>query len=91
MTDDTEIDRDSTRHAYEQVTDAITARIKSGRYTAKLPSERDLAAEFKVSYITVRHATAILRKRGLIESIHGRETFVAPDYRRESDWAGNSN
>ena len=81
MSDDTAIDPNDIRHAYEQIADAIAARIASGRYTIKLPSERALAEEFGVSYITVRHATAILRERGLIVSIHGRGTFVAPDFR----------
>ena len=46
-----------------------------GQYPWKLPSERHLAEEFGVSYITMRHAMAILRERGLIVSIHGRGTF----------------
>jgi GntR family transcriptional regulator len=73
----TEISRHSITHAYQQVADIIAARIDTGYYTIKLRSERDLAEEFGVSYITVRHATAILRERGLIVSIHGRGTFVA--------------
>jgi GntR family transcriptional regulator len=77
MSDDTAINRASIMHAYQQVADAITARITTGRYTIKLPSERDLAEEFGVSCITVRHATAILRDRDLITSIHGRGTYVA--------------
>jgi GntR family transcriptional regulator len=77
MNDDTEINRVSIRHAYQQVADAITARIATGLYTIKLPGERALAEEFGVSYITVRHATAILRQRGLIVSIHGRGIYVA--------------
>ena len=77
MNDDTAINRHSIRHAYQQVADAITARIADGYYTIKLPSERHLAEEFGVSYITVRHATAILRDRRLIVSIHGRGTYVA--------------
>ena len=52
-------------------------RIESGYYSIKLRSERDLAEEFGVSYITVRHSMAILRERGLVISIHGRGTFVA--------------
>jgi DNA-binding GntR family transcriptional regulator len=60
----------------QQVADAIAARIAVGYYTIKLPSERALAEEFGVSYITVRHATAILRERRLIVSIHGRGTYV---------------
>jgi DNA-binding GntR family transcriptional regulator len=43
----------------------------------KLPAERSLAEEYGVSCITVRHAMAFLRERGLIVSIHGRGTFVA--------------
>jgi len=78
MNDDTAINRTSIRRAYQQVADAITARIAAGHYPCKLPSERDLAEEFGVSYITVRHAMAILRERGLIVSIHGRGTLIAP-------------
>lgn len=78
MSDDTEINRASFRHAYQQMAGAIAARITVGRYPVKLPSERDLAEEFGVSYPTARHAMVILRERGLIVSIHGRGTFVAP-------------
>ena len=77
MNNDTAISRTSIKHAYQQVADVVTARITSGYYTIKLPSERALAEEFGVSYITVRHATAILRTRHLIISIHGRGTYVA--------------
>jgi GntR family transcriptional regulator len=85
MSDDTLIDRASIRHANQQVADAIAARITVGRCPVKLPSERDTAEEFGVSYVTVRHAMAILRERGLIVSIHGRGTFTA------SGSAGHSN
>jgi DNA-binding GntR family transcriptional regulator len=76
MIDDTAINRTSTRHAYQQVADTIAARITTGHYTIKLPSERALAEEFGVSYITIRHATAVIRERNLIVSIHGRGTCV---------------
>jgi GntR family transcriptional regulator len=78
MIDDTAIDRASIKHPYQQVADTIAARITAGRYPIKLPSERDLAEEFGVAYQTVRHAMAILRKRGLIVSIHGKGTFITP-------------
>lgn len=52
MSDDTAINRTSIKHAYQQVADAITARITGGYYATKLPSERALAEEFSVSYIT---------------------------------------
>ena len=43
MSDDTTIDRYSIRHAYEQVADAVAARIETGRYLGKLPAELVLA------------------------------------------------
>lgn len=49
MSDDTAIDRTGIKHAYQQVADAITARIAVGQYPYKLPAELDLAAEFGVS------------------------------------------
>jgi GntR family transcriptional regulator len=63
---------------YVQVANAIAARIESGQYTGKLPSERDLAREYAVSYQTLRHATDVLRQRGLIITRQGRGTFAAP-------------
>ncbi len=83
MSDDTLINRNSIRHAYEQAADVIAARIAAGTYIAKLPKERDLAEEFGVSYVTLRHAMAILRERGLIVSIHGRGTYVAAYFRND--------
>ena len=81
MSGDTTIDRYSTRHAYEQVADAIAARVDTGRYLGKLPAELALAEEFGVSHLTIRHAMAVLRERGLIVTVHGRGTFVSPGYR----------
>ncbi len=64
-------------HAYIQVADDVARRIREEEISYKLPAERSLAEEYGVSYLTVRHAMAILRDRGLIVSIHGRGTFVA--------------
>lgn len=85
VSDDTQISRDSIDHAYIQVADRIAARITARTYTAKLPAERALAEEFGVSYVTLRHSMAILRERGLIISIHGRGTFVASWFVRNSN------
>ena len=43
---------------------------------ARLRSERSLAEFYKVSYGTIRRAMNYLRARDLIETIHGRGTFV---------------
>jgi DNA-binding GntR family transcriptional regulator len=64
------------RHAYDQVADDIARRIADGEITVKLPAEKALADEYGVAYVTVRHAMAILRERGVIITVHGRGTFV---------------
>jgi DNA-binding GntR family transcriptional regulator len=63
---------------YVRVADQVAARIASGELApgARLPAERELAVEYGVSYDTIRRASALLRERGLIETVHGRGTFV---------------
>jgi GntR family hexuronate regulon transcriptional repressor len=58
-----------TRKLYRQVADSIMASIKSSEFKpgARLPSERDLAASFKVSRPTIREAMIALEIRGLVE------------------------
>jgi DNA-binding GntR family transcriptional regulator len=69
---------------YVQVADYIAGRIASGSLApgAKLPAERDMAADYGVAYDTIRRATALLRERGLIVTIIGRGTFVTPEDQR---------
>lgn len=43
----------------------------------KLSSERDLAEEYGVAYLTVRRAMRDLREQGIIVTVHGKGTFVA--------------
>ncbi|WP_416986080.1 GntR family transcriptional regulator [Streptomyces sp. T028] len=64
---------------YVAVADHIEARIRAGELQpgARLPAERDLAQEYGVAYLTVRRAAQVLRDRRLIETVHGRGTFVA--------------
>lgn len=61
-----------------RIADAITERVRSGelRDGDKLPPERDIAAEFGVSYPTARRAMEVLRERGLISTVHGKGTFI---------------
>jgi GntR family transcriptional regulator len=75
------IDPDAPKLIYVQVADHITARIEAGDLapSARLAAERDLAAQYGVSYDTIRRATALLRDRGLIITIVGRGTYVSPD------------
>ncbi|MFI0089039.1 GntR family transcriptional regulator [Streptomyces bobili] len=64
---------------YAAVADHVGAGIRTGalRPGARLPSERVLAQEYGVAYLTVRRAAQVLRERGLVETVHGRGTFVA--------------
>jgi GntR family transcriptional regulator, hexuronate regulon transcriptional repressor len=67
-----------TRKLYRQVADSIMSAIKSGDFKpgARLPSERDLAASFKVSRPTIREAMIALEIRGLVESRHGSGIYI---------------
>jgi GntR family transcriptional regulator len=63
---------------YLRVADDIENRIKSGELAsgARLLSERALAEYYEVAFNTIRGAMKVLRERGLVESVHGRGTFV---------------
>lgn len=72
------VDPYGSEYAYVQVADDLQRRIAEGEISLKLPSERSIAEEYEVAYTTVRHATAVLRDRGVIVTVHGRGTFVRP-------------
>ena len=67
-----------TRKLYRQVADSILASIKHGDYKpgSRLPSERDLAAAYKVSLPTVREAMIALEIRGRVEARHGSGIYI---------------
>lgn len=56
----------------------LRAALDSGEWQPgdRLPTERDLAAEFGCSLITVRHALAELVREGRLERTRGRGTFA---------------
>src|SRR5919199_5605867 len=64
---------------YLRIRDDLKRQIASGELApgSKLPSSRQLAADLKVSRITVTNAYAELEADGLIESRVGAGTFVA--------------
>ena len=66
-------------HVYVQLADHIAGRIAAGdlRPGARLPAERDLAAEYGVSADTVRRAVVVLRERALVVTLTGRGSYVA--------------
>ena len=59
---------------YVQLADDLVKRIKRGDSPvgARLPSEAELAQDYRTAKMTVRRALEILRERGLIRTLHGR-------------------
>jgi GntR family transcriptional repressor for pyruvate dehydrogenase complex len=64
---------------YERVAGEVRALLASGRYTVgdKLPSERDLATQYKVSRPTVREAIIALELDGMVEVRTNSGVYVA--------------
>jgi DNA-binding LacI/PurR family transcriptional regulator len=61
------VPRKQTSSHYKIVADTIRKRILNGEYAIKpLPSERQLALEFDVSYMTVRRGLQILVKENML-------------------------
>ncbi|UIJ63796.1 winged helix-turn-helix domain-containing protein [Amycolatopsis acidiphila] len=66
-------------YVYEWVAQDLAARIESGELAphTPLPSERRLAQEYGVSLGSARHATRLLRFRGLVVTVKSKGTYVA--------------
>ncbi len=63
---------------YEQLTTQIKSLVIDGKLAAgeALPSVRSLAAELKISALTVKKAYDRLEEEGLIVTVHGKGSFV---------------
>lgn len=74
------LDEAGTLPLYQQLQRALRAAIENRVLDADdaLPAERDLAADFGVSRITVRKAIDGLVAEGLLVRHHGSGTFVRP-------------
>ncbi|MBE7040783.1 MAG: GntR family transcriptional regulator [Ruminococcaceae bacterium] len=72
------IKHNASKPLYLQVKENLEESIRSGKYPegAKLPSEKTLCDEFKVSRITIRQALDLLEAKGMTYSVHGKGTFV---------------
>ena len=70
----------SQQHVYVQIKEQIKAQIRSGKLAENeaLPSLRKLAAEIRVSMVTVQKAYSELENEGYIASLHGKGYFVVP-------------
>jgi DNA-binding GntR family transcriptional regulator len=67
------------QYLYKQVAGHLRLRIEAGelRAGAKLPGERELAAEYGVAIGTARRAVQDLRDRGLVQTLPSLGTFIA--------------
>jgi len=65
-------------YIYIGVANHIAARIEAGELPAgaRLPAERDLAADYQVAVGTARRAVEELRQRGLVVTLPAKGTFV---------------
>ncbi|MEV6636298.1 GntR family transcriptional regulator [Actinoplanes sp. NPDC051470] len=74
------IDHDGPVPLYVQVADAVQTRIESGELLPNrpIPSENRLVQEYGVARGTARKSIQLLRERGLVTTVVGRGTFVAP-------------
>lgn len=61
-----------------QISEMLMREIAAGRLAdgARLPPERDLAAELGIAVGTLRRALAELTQRGLLERIHGSGNYI---------------
>ncbi len=64
---------------YEQITDQIKARIRSGQCKENdpLPSVRVLAKELKISVLTVKKAYDRLEAEGFAVTVHGKGSYIS--------------
>lgn len=74
-----------TRRVYQQIADQVLQLIKAGEFAvnSRLPSERDLAEQFKVSRPSVREALISLEVMGLVQIKMGSGVYVCKPSQRK--------
>ncbi len=77
---DKPLDRHSPVPLHQQLSDVLAGVIRDGRLKAgdQLPSENELISGFNVSRFVVRQTLNNLSRQGLIHTLQGRGSFVAP-------------
>ena len=73
------ISQTDARPMYLQIVEQIRQRVAAGDWPAgqELPSIRALAADLRVSVITVKRAYQDLESEGVIVTRHGKGSFIA--------------
>jgi hypothetical protein len=74
-----------TRRVYQQIADQVLHLIQAGEFAinTRLPSERDLAEQFKVSRPSVREALIALEVMGLVQIKMGSGVYVCKPSQRK--------
>jgi GntR family transcriptional regulator len=80
------LDTSSPVPLHAQLKEQLKAEIGRGKYSDKIPSERELMETFSVSRTTVREAVSALVRDGLLQKIHGKGTFV--NSCKVNEWLG---
>lgn len=80
---DIELDQSSQTPLYQQLTDAVTAAVRTGRLRPgdRLPPEAKMASELKLNPFTVSRGYAELARRGVVSQRRGVGTLVTPEAR----------
>jgi GntR family transcriptional regulator len=73
------LDRNGPIPIFEQIKERLERAITSGELAAhgRIPSERELSAQYHVSRMTIRQALGALVRSGALYSRSGKGTFVA--------------
>jgi len=69
---------DAARFQYLRIADALRARIEGLPPNCLMPTEHQLAKDFRVSRLTIRQALHLLEGAGLVSRRRGRGTIVNP-------------
>lgn len=76
------VDKNNPLPRYVQAKLIIQQRIRSGKYRTgeRIPAERDLAKELRISQMTMNKAIISLVREGWLYREHGKGTFVPKDF-----------
>ncbi|MCX4757830.1 GntR family transcriptional regulator [Kitasatospora purpeofusca] len=74
-----EMKRSESQPPYVVIAADLRRQILDGTYApgARLPTAKDLAAQYKAAVMTVQSAVRLLREEGLVITQHGRGIFVS--------------
>ena len=70
------LDRDSPMPLWAQLETALNARLETGEFNERFPTDNELVEEYQVSRHTVREAIRHLNRSGILRRERGRGTVV---------------